>query len=236
MLDTVVSFIKASRPLQFALVFVAGGTVAALFYPTKIIQDKLQKTFDQQTSVLKQQHAQELSSIQESFSKQTQELKTTNEQLSVKVTSLITENTSLKVLQKKTFFKIVHPDGTVEERASSTTDSDQEQQISQQVQQEYQKKLEENVAKLESIQADKISTMQKTFDSKEQDYQHTIATLTQTHSETINPKNFTLDGGLLTNGDYYGHVSYDIWGPFVLGVQGQFGPSPAAGAGLGIRF
>src|ERR1035437_2242754 len=104
MFEVVINFIKASKPAQFALVFVAGGTVAALFYPTKIIQDKLQKTFDQQTSILKQQHSQELSSVQESYNKQSQELKTTNEQLSVKITSLTTENSSLKTHQHNTFF------------------------------------------------------------------------------------------------------------------------------------
>lgn len=236
MFEKIKALIAASKSIQLVLVFIAGGAVAAIFYPTKIIQDKLQKTFDQQISILKQQHAQEVSSLQESYSKQLQESKTTTEQLSIKVTSLTTENTSLKTHQKKTFFKIVHPDGTVEERATSTSDSDTEQQISQQVQQEYQKKLEEDVTKLESVQADKVSSMQKQWDSKEQDYQHTIATLTQTHSVSTNPKNFSLDVGALTNLDYYGHVTYDIWGPFILGLQTQFGSSSAVGAGLGIRF
>ena len=236
MFETVTNAIKASRPLQFALVFIAGGTVAALFYPTRIVQTKLQKTFDQQVSVLKEQQAKEISSVQESYKQQTQELKKTNEDLSIKVTSLTTQVTSLKMHQKKQFYKIVHPDGTVEERASTTTDSEESQQISQQVQQEYRKKLEEDVTKLESIQADKIANMQKQWDSKEQDYQHTISTLTQSKTVTTNPKNFTLDVGMLTNSDYYGHVTYDLWGPFIFGLQGQFGPTPAAGAGLGIRF
>lgn len=236
MFEAVTNLIKASRPLQFALVFIAGGAIAAIFYPTRIVEQKLQKTFDQQISVLKQQHSQELSTAQESFKKQTEELTTKNEQLSIKVTSLTTQVTSLKTHQKKSFYKIVHPDGTVEERVSTTTDSDEEQKVSQQVQQEYRKKLEEDVTKLESIQADKIATLQKQFDSKEQDYQHTIATLTESKTVTTNPKNFTLDVGMLTNTDYYGHVTYTLWGPFILGLQGQMGTSPAAGAGLGLRF
>ena len=236
MFEGIVNLVKASRPLQFALVFLAGGIVAAVFYPTKHIEEKLKQTFDQQTSVLKQEHDKELSKEEEKVTQLTKEYSSYRETTDNKINSLTTQVTTLKLHQKKTYYKIVHPDGTVEVRASTDTDSEENQQVSQQVQEEYQKKLESDITKLESIQADKIASLQKSWDTKEQDYTHQIATLEQSKVIDINPKNLTVDVGVLTSKDYYGHVTYGILGPIIFGLQGQFGASSAAGAGLGLKF
>lgn len=236
MFEGVVNLIKASAPIQLILAFVAGGIVAALFYPTKHIEEKLQKSFQQQMSVVNQQHQQETASQQEQYKKLQTEYQTYHVQSQAKITSLTSQVTSLKSHQKKTYYKIVHPDGTVEVRVSSEKDSDEEQQISQEVQQEYKQQLDSEMSKIEQIQADKVAQMQRDWDSKEQSYQSQISTLTASKSLTANQKNFTLDVGGMSNLDYYGHVTYNMWGPFILGLQGQFGASPAAGAGLGLRF
>lgn len=236
MFEKVTDFIKASRPLQFALVFIAGGTVAALFYPTKHIEEKLQKTFEQETTTLKQQHAQEVTSIQDTYKKQTEELQSTNSKLTSKVSELTTQVSSLKSHQEKTFTKIIHPDGTIEIKAVTVKDSDREITISKMVQQEIDDAVNQSSAKLNSEFHDTLTSKQTEWDSKEKDYQKQISTLTQTKEVTINPKNLTVDVGAMTSGNYYGHGTYTLWGPFVIGAQAEFGSSPAAGAGIGLRF
>lgn len=236
MFEKVISFVKASVPLQFVLVFLAGATVGVLFYPSKHIEEKLQKTFDQQTSVLKEQHAQEISSIQDTYKKQTEELQSTNSKLTSKVSELTTQISSLKSHQEKTFTKIIHPDGTIEIKAVTVKDSDKEITISKMVQQEIDDAVNQSSAKLSSEFHDTLTSKQTEWDSKEKDYQHQISTLTETKEVTINAKNFTIDVGAITTGDYYGHVSYDLWGPFVIGLQAEFGPTPGAGAGIGLKF
>jgi ATP-dependent Lon protease len=236
MFEKIKDMIRASRPLQFALVFIAGGTVAAVFYPTKQIQEKLQKTYEQQISTLTQQHAQELANTKTQYDSQTQTLTNANAQLSSKIAALTTQISSMKSHQKQTYYKIIHPDGTVEIRASSERDTSEEEQLSQQIQQEYQQQLQTQISQLQQTQTDKITSMQKEWDSKEQSYQQHISTLTQSKTVTTNPKNFTVDVGALSNLDYYGHATYNIWGPFILGLQGQMGSSPAIGGGIGLRF
>ena len=236
MFEGISNLIKASRPLQFALVFLAGGTVVALFYPTKQIKETLQKTFDQQTLTLKQQHAQELSTVRDTYSKQVTDLQTTNSKLTSKVSELTNQVSSLKSHQEKTFTKIIHPDGTIEIKAVTVKDSDREITISTMIQQEIDDAVSTSSAKLTSEFHDQLTTKQSEWDTKEKDYQHQIATLTQSKEVTINPKNLTVDVGVLTDRDYYGHITYPIWGPFIFGLQAQFGPSSAAGAGLGLRF
>ena len=236
MFEAAVNLVKASRPIQFLLVFIAGGIVAGILYPTKHVEEKVQKTYEQQIATLNQQHSQELATQQSSYQKLTSDYSSYKSETDAKISSLTTEVTNLKTHDHKTFYKIVHPDGTVEERASDTSDSQEQQQVSQQVQQEYQQKLEDDVTKLEQVQADKIASMQKEWDSKEQSYQQQISSFTSSKVVDTNKKDFTIDVGGLTSLDYYGHVTYNVFGPFVLGLQAQFGSSPAAGAGIGLRF
>jgi len=235
--QSIVNVVKASKPLQFALVFLGGITVGVLFYPTKIIKDSLQKTYQSQITTMQQQQATTLSQTKTQYDQQIQTLTQTNTDLSSKITSLTSQVTDLKSHQTNNYVKIVHPDGTIEIQDTSSKDSSSEQEISQQIQQEYDQKLQTQVTQLQQTQASTIATMQSQWDSKETSYKSQIATLTQTHSETVNPKNFGIEAGMMTNRDYYGHVTYDIWGPFIMGAHAEFGTtSNAGGLGLGIRF
>jgi hypothetical protein len=236
MFEAAVNLIKASRPIQFALVFIAGGAVAAIFYPTKQIKESLQKTFQQQITTVQQQDAQTLATQQASYQKLQQQYSDYQSSSNEKINELTNQVSNLKSHNKTTTFKIVHPDGTVEERDTTESDVDQTDSITQQVQAEWQQKVTDAVTTTTQQFQQQISTLQTQWSSKEQSYQSQIASLTQTKSVTTNPKNFTLDVGGITNGDYYGHVTYNVWGPFILGLQGQFGASSAAGAGLGLRF
>jgi hypothetical protein len=236
MFEGIVTLIKASKPLQFAAVFVAGAVIAAVFYPTKQIKESLQKTYQSQISTLQQQQASTLATQQSSYQKLSDQYSSYKTQTDSKINELTDQVSSLKSHSKTTTFKIVHPDGTIEERDTTESDVDQTQQVTQQIQDEWQQKTTDAVSTVTQQFQTQISTLQSQWSSKEQSYQSQIATLSQTKTETINPKDFTLDVGMLTNADYYGHVTYSILGPFTLGLQAQFGPSPAAGAGVGIRF
>jgi hypothetical protein len=236
MFEAVTNLVKASKPLQFALVFIAGGAVAAIFYPTKQIKESLTKTFQSQISTLNQQHSSEISQMAQVSDQKIQDLTQTNSTLTSKVTELTSQVSDLKSHQQKNYTKVIHPDGTIEITASSEKDSDSSSDNTTDMQTTISQQVATATSKITQDYESKISTLQQQWDSKEQSYQSQISTLTQTKSVTTNPKNFTLDVGGITNGDYYGHVTYDVWGPFVLGLQGQFGTSSAAGAGIGLKF
>jgi hypothetical protein len=153
-----------------------------------------------------------------------------------KINDLTTQVTNLKSHTKTTVYKIVHPDGTVEERITSVNDTDSSDQITQQMQQEWQQKTDQAVQTVTQQFQTQITTLQSQWASKEQSYESKIASMSETKTVTTNPKNFGIEAGLLTNGDYYGHVTYDIFGPVFLGATGNFGPESSAGIGLGIRF
>ena len=234
--NQIVNFVKASKPAQLVLVFIAGGVVAAVFYPTKQIKETLQKSYQQQITTIKQQDSQTLASQQASYQSLSSEYSNYKTQTDAKISSLTTQVSDLKSHTRTNVYKIVHPDGTVEERVTSESDTDQSDQITQQMQQEWQQKTDQAVQTVTQQYQQQISTLQSQWSSKEQSYQQQIATLSETKTVTTNPKSFGIEAGMLTNTDYYGHITYDVFGPIFLGAQAQFGTNQAAGVGIGIRF
>lgn len=232
----VVDLIKSSRPLQFVLVFIAGGAVAAVFYPTKQIKETITKKYEQQIQTIQQQNSQTLSTQQASYQKLQSEYSIYKVQTDSKINQLTTQVNDLKTHTKTTVVRTVHPDGTIEEHIVSENETESTEQISEQVQQEWQQKIDQSVANVTQEYDQKISTMTSQWSSKEEQYKQTISSLQESKTITTNPRKLGLEAGLLSNSDYYGHLTYDVWGPFFIGGQIDFGPNSAVGGGIGIRF
>jgi len=234
--NPLVDLVKSSKTLQLVLVFIAGGIISAVFYPTKQIKETIAKTYQQQISTIQQQNAQTLATQQSSYQKLQDQYSSYKTETDSKISELSTQVSDLKTHTKTTIVKVVHPDGTIEENEVEENDTDSTQEISQQMQSEWQQKTDSAVQTVTQQYQTQISTMQSQWTSKEQQYQSTISTLQETKTITTNPKSFGISAGLLTDGGYYGNVTYDVWGPFFIDGLGEFGPHSAAGAGIGIRF
>lgn len=235
-LDSVKQFVANSKLAQFGLVFFAGLLLGALFYPTKHIETKTKQTYEQQISQIKDQHLKEVQSLQETIDKQSKEKTTLTQTYDQKVASLTTQVSTLQSKKKTTYYKIVKPDGTVIVKKASEDQTDESSDVVTQVQQEYQQKLTELQTKLSTEHDQKVQDLQKQWDSKEQDYQKTIATLEQSKVVDINKKSFGLGLGALTNGDYFLQGTADLIGPIYIGAQVQAGASSALGALVGLHF
>lgn len=234
--NPVVDFVKGSKVLQFVLVFIAGGFIAVVLYPTKQIKDTIAKTYEQKIAVIQQQNSQTVATQQASYQKLQDQYGTYRTQTDSKINQLTTQVSELKTHTKTTVVRTVHPDGTIEEHIVQENDTDSTDQISEQLQSEWQQKTDQAVQTVTQQFQTQISTLQSQWTSKEEQYQQTISTLKETKTVTTNPKSLGIEAGMLTNSDYYGHVTYDVFGPVFLGAQAQFGTNQAAGIGIGIRF
>jgi len=223
--------------VRYAGVLIVGVTIGVIFYPSKNIKETLTKHYEQQIQTINEQHSQQLTQVIKTYSQTVSDMKTKQSQSDASVKQLTTQVSQLQSHKKTTYYKIVHPDGTIEIRASTEADQDQSSSVSTQIQAEYQQKLQEQQTQLQVTHQQEMTTLQQSFDQKESTYKQQIEDLQKTKSVTTNPKKFGVEGGMLTDKDYYGHVSYDVWGPFFLGLHTQFGPSDSAvGAGIGLRF
>jgi chromosome segregation ATPase len=227
-----------SPVLRYVLIFVAGLTIGAVFYPTKKVEEKLSQKYEQQISQLNETNKMVTENMQQELSKVQEENKDLQETTTKKINELTTENSQLKSKTTDKYYKIVHPDGTIEVTDVKESDVDQSNQIVTSIQQEYTQKIKDIETKYAAIHEQRVTAIQKDFSQKEQTYQQTIASLTKSKTVSTNPRTYGLEIGKLSNGDYYGHVDMDVVGPIYIGLQTQsnFLNDSAVGAGVGIRF
>lgn len=226
--------------VRYALVLLAGVTVGALFYPTKKIEEKITQKYEQQISKMREEHAKEISNTREESLAKTREVSLKLEESEKKVSTLITQVRDLKTKVKTAKYKIVRPDGTIEEKEFTESESEESTKVITQIQEEFKTKVAQIEVKWSDIHKTRVTEIKKEFDKKETEYQRTIATLEKTKRVTVNDKSFGLEAGIMSNKDYYGHATMDLWGPVFVGVHGTVGAKDntdnSLGAGIGLRF
>ena len=226
--------------VRYVGVLLIGVTVGALFYPTKRIEEKTSQKYEQQITSLKEQHSTELKKVNESLDKATAESKSYHQETERKISTLTSQVTELKSKQKITTYKLVKPDGTIEERSYTENDIDQSSKTVTSIQEEFKQKIDAIETKWSTIHQQRVTELSKQFDAKEQAYQKTIASLETSKVTSINEKHFGLEAGITTDKNYYGHATMDVWGPTFVGVHGQVGSNGNnannLGIGLGLRF
>lgn len=229
--------------VRATLILLIGITIGALFYPTKKIEEKVSQRYEQQILTLNEKHSQELKSISEAKDKVEQESKEYHKTSEQKISSLTSQVTELKSKQKTSTYKLVKPDGTIEERTFTESEIDQSTKTITKIQEEFKQKVDSIEQKWSQIHEQRVTELKKQFDSKEQGYQETIATLEKSKTVSVNEKHFGVEAGVMNDKAYYAHLTGDVWGPLFIGVQGelktpdikQSGES-RFGLGVGLRF
>jgi hypothetical protein len=242
MLEKLKTLVKESKLVQFLLVAFISAAAGALLYPTKHIEETYKEHYEQELSKQKEVYEKKISDTKESYDKELQSSRQEKLQLDAKLASLTIEIHTLQSKQKTAKFKIVRPDGTIEEKEFTSSETNETNQMITQIQQEFKVKVDSIEQKWEKVHKERVAKLQQEFASKEKDYQKTIHDLEETKVVDINKKSGALEVGMLSNGNAYIHPTYDLFGPFFVGAQAQgpvsagTGNGFAAGAGVGIRF
>jgi len=216
-----------------------GITVGAIFYPTKRIEERLTQKHQEEISILKETHSKEVKEINDKYVAAVQENKELHLESERKITKLQDEVRTLQTKQKTATYKLVKPDGTIEERTFSESEVNESSRVITQIQEEFKTKVDQIETKWSTIHQERVAKIQSEFNSKEQQYKKTIDELQYSKVTTVNEKKFGLEAGIMNNKNYYGHATMDVWGPTFVGIQGELGPNNTdnkLGIGLGLRF
>ena len=235
-MEKIKEFIKNSKPTQFILILLVGVAIGAIFYPTKHIEETLTQKHEAETKTLKEEHAKETAKLKETVDRITAESTQYRRDTETKITTLTSQVHELKNKQKTAYYKVVRPDGTVEIKKFTESEVNESTKVITQIQQEFKEKVEAIETKWETLHKERVAEIKKDFDSKEQTYKKEIDELKTTKVVDINKKSFGVEAGVLLDKSYYGHVTYDVFGPFFLGLHSQFGTTNTAGAGIGLRL
>lgn len=237
------TFITDNVWLRYIIILFVGIAVGALFYPTKRIEEKTSQKYEQEISSIKQQHSKETQDLKIALDKEQKDSKSFHQESNHKISSLSSQISSLKSKQKTSHYKLVKPDGTIEERDFTESDVEQSSKTVTRIQDEFKTKVNSIENKWSKIHEERTAELKKEFNSKEQDYQKTIASLEKSKTTTVNEKHFGIEGGIMSDKDYYLHATADLFGPIFLGVQGEIKSSKSnqsldnrLGLGIGLRF
>lgn len=223
---------------RLAGMLLIGITIGAVFYPTKKIEEKLTYKFQQEISTLKESHAKETQEINEKHSASLKETKELHIQSERKITKLTSEVKNLQSKQKTAYYKIIKPDGTIEIKRFTESEVNESTKVVTQIQEEFKIKIDKIETKWVEIHKERVAKLQKDFSSKESGYQKTIEELQKSKTVSVNEKHFGLEAGMMSNKNYYGHATADLWGPVFVGLHGELGANSdnKLGAGIGLRF
>lgn len=215
-----------------------GITIGAVFYPTKKIEEKLTYKFQQEISSLKEVHAKEVQEVTEKYTSSLRENKELHIESERKISKLTSEVKNLQSKQKTAYYKLIKPDGTIEIKKFTESEVNESTKVVTQIQEEFKTKIDQIETRWSEIHKERVAKLQKDFDSKESGYQKTIEELTKSKTVSINEKRFGLEAGMMSNKNYYGHATADLWGPVFVGVHGEVGTNNdnKLGAGIGLRF
>ena len=238
-MNKIITFIKASKLAQGVLILILGISIGAIFYPSKTVTEEVQVENTEKIERL----TKELSRVQEEYrEKLSQEQgvrKEQKEEYNRKMHSMKTEIRTLQKKVKTSYYKIVKPDGTIEERRFTESEVNESTKVITEIREEFTKKVHIIENRWLKIHTERITKIEKNHLKETREYEERIEKLKKKKVVKINEKSTDFAVGILNDKTYYINMTQDIFGPFFLGVQTQtnFGDSKwKLGGSVGIRF
>ena len=235
----ILKYLLTQEWAKYVGILLIGITIGVVFYPTKTIEEKLTQKHQEEIAIIKESHSKETKDLTEKLDTAVAESKSLKQETSRTIAKLSDEVKTLKTKQKTSTYKLVKPDGTIEERTFSESEVDESSHVITQIQEEFKTKVEQIETKYATIHSERVLAIKKDFDAKESEYKKTIDELTKSKTISVNEKRFGVEAGMMNNKNYYGHATMDVWGPVFIGVHGELGvdnKDNQLGAGLGLRF
>lgn len=225
--------------IRYTGILLIGIAIGAIFYPSKTITKTERRTYEQKITKLQT----EKKDIELEYSMRLlKENQTHNEykhQTTSKLHSLKQENFKLKSKITEKRFKIIKPDGTIEERFFKESETDVVSSVITSIKSEFTSKVASIEKKWQKVHIDRVTKIKEKYEKQIKEKEHTIATLTKTEKTEINKRNFGVSVGMTTEKNYFSSITKDLFGPLFIdihvGADKDFSDQEL-GVGLGIKF
>lgn len=223
--------------VRYVLVLVVGVAIGALFYPTKHIEERVKTEYQEKLDKQSEESSSKISELREKVSSLSEEKTKIKIESSQKITKLTYQVRELESKKKETFYKIIKPDGTIEEKRYTESEVSETSKVVVKVREEFDRKVTEISERWQRVHKSRVQKLKEEFDKKERDYQARISKMESEKIVDINPKRYGIEAGYTNDNTYYGHVTADVFGPVFIGLHTSVGDDDQRfGAGIGIRF
>lgn len=241
-MNKVVQYVKDNAWARYVILFMAGCAVGAIFYPSKTIKEEERQKYEERISKLTEINENLTKDFSDKLDKKEQEVIRIETELQSRIVSLTTEIRDLKSKVKTSYYKLVKPDGTIEERRFTESEVDESTKVIVSIREEFNLKISQIEEKWSTIHQERVVKLTKEYNEKVKVYEERIAELEKSREVKINERNTGFELGYLSSNRYYLHVTRDLFGPVFLGVHSQTNlgllaaPDFAVGGGLGLRW
>ncbi len=238
----VVQYIKDNAWARYVILFMGGVAVGAIFYPSKTITEEEKSRYEERIVKLTETQEKLTKDFNEKLYKKETENKRTEIELHSKISSLTTKVRDLKSKVKTSYYKLIKPDGTIEERRFTESEVNESTKVVTSIRKEFDLKISKIEKRWLTIHRERVVKLVKEFNEKKKVYEERIAELEKKREVKINERNTGFELGFLSSSNYYLHVSRDLFGPVFIGVHSQSNlgllaePEFAIGGGVGLRF
>lgn len=225
--------------VRHAIVLVIGVTVGVIFYPTKSIEREIEQKYKSEKQRLIEDFNTINNRLERERSELFEELREVETITNHKIAALRIENRSLKQKVKERKLKIVKPDGTVVEESFMESETEAVSRVITDVRTEFNTKVKSIENKWKRVHEKRIVEIKEKYESKLEEKEKVIAEYKKKETIRTNPRSFGIAAGVMSNDQYYGNISYDVFGPFFLNLQIESDKSfeeSSGGFGLGLRF
>lgn len=216
-----------------------GVAIGAIFYPSKEIEEKERQRYEeriekevQYSRDLTKKYEERITETQGAYFKMEKEL-------NAKIQKQTTEISKLKMRMSERTFKLVKPDGTIEERTFKESELSQDTQIVTTIREEYVTKVKQTEERYKKVYSERLQEIKEKVAQKLKQKDERIAELERSKKVKVNPGKTRIGVGMTNEKDYYGIVERDIFGPVF--IHGLFEVNPEnkdqkGGLGIGIKF
>lgn len=228
-----------NKYVQYVLILITGIAIGAIFYPSKTITRETTHNLEEKIKSLETEKKNITSFFERQLDMEKRQSKKYHKQVTKNTESLKEENFKLKQKITEKRFKIVRPDGTIEEKWFKESETDVISSTVTKIKSEFTSKVKSIENKWKRIHEKRIAQIKKAYEKKSTtDSEKQERTITKEKIE-INKRSFGISLGITNNKEYFSTISYDIFGPFF--ISGLFKTDESLknkdiGLGIGIRW
>ena len=223
-----------NRYIQLTICLLVGIAAGNLLKNSSIT--KIKSYYETRVEEIQTKSREDLVKKQEEIDKIEESSKEYKEETTRNLTSLRTENHTLKQKVKKRKFRLVKPDGTIIEREFEESETDQSSTIVTSIKEEFTRKVSSIEKKWKKIHIKRLIEVKKKYEELLSKKKTEIKIVEK--EVIVNPKSFRPEVGITTNKEVYLHTTYPLWGPIIIGGGGSLNKEydGSLRMGLGLEF
>lgn len=226
-----------NRLVQCLACFAAGALTFTLIAPSKITETKLKQEYEAKLSKQSEQYKTTIANLESEKTQLRQENLDIETQYSKTISAIKSQYSDRSTSKVTTYHKVTRPDGSSEEWKTTEYADKSSQRLISEIQGSYDNKVKILEQKYQADNEKVKQSTEEKYASIINELKTELSKKTESTTVTVNPKKLGVEAGFTTDQTFYGHGTYNFWGPFFFGSHIESNlRQHSAGIGLGINF